>query len=608
MFKYKVVTIMDVYNERRLLAEKQRKIYLELINSLTSNKVYEPNLSEIPTQDLLDFYLYTSGFIGVCKNEDLRNILSEEDCKNILNGLFFLETYSQTDAEYIMSNCDIDISENPCPKRITLVKSKDGEYYLERDRYISEKNYTYKLMLKTEPINISGRSLDRPIEKQPTIIDNLNLIRICFVHNTPLIDGNNVVFNARFDDQTITTSKMWLRGFTETLCRLDKSHNVYALYNYLYKACETLEIDLNNEEELRLLINKTISIFPESAHHRIDEICDFLSLRVKYSPQNFYKLPLDEKFDILSDIITYNKSYIEKGKGQLNCNILYSIQQFVAKQLEGRQDLNYAISKVDLLRIKSILDRQEKNNQSFNEINSTISSGKFHPTIVKRQIEKLNKEKNAINSERRQLLRDINLNLKLETANLDLIGSLPPNRFIAEYAVALACLLAYNAIITSSFYEELKTDASIIDSKVFKFFDSLPIKNVTTKNPNDNRVNIFNQISGFKYWFIEGVRQGLCHNFITYTLPQTVNNTFNVYDIELSFIDKSANSQYCLSLGDLVNIFSSPIFTNERSAAIKQHTFVLPDFEEDPEIDSLIKEIIDRPNNIIKHIGPGDQE
>ena len=558
---------MNVSEERRKIAKNQIQLLDALYKSVTDDGFNtEIDLKDFKTSDLKDFWIYTSGFL--CLNKYEKYDFSGQEIDDIFNGEFALLELDRKKREELLSSYGKKMPQNGYSFIIPLETIQDGRFTVKIrcGKYIAPAGM---LVLNTEQ-----PTFESEIATYLTNSEKMAAVRNTFAHNTPFISGNTLIFR-RYDGD-LCVSKMWLRGLIETYA------NKYAVFNYeaaKQHLTNTLAKQGNyivSNQDIDIALTTMKDFFDPVARDNFHRINTLIKARIQYIP-DFFNLRFDKKTEILASLCANNQVYFEIVNGTSNPVIIYTLQKVVAKELERRKESS-------ILTDEEMDDFKTKLTDLQNQINGFSEAF----TTLQKKVEK-NRNSipilNMLRKENERLYRGFKLvshqldtetnkflnMIKLESASMDTMNIDQLSGSSLEVAFNIMCLMGFNQLVTSAFYDDLlaKTDFNDLNSDQVKFFNSFDLSKFSLNGrPIENTATT-------KAYILLCLREALCHqNFgegygAYYCVPGLKQNqTKSFKDIKVTFKAKRQNAEISATLDDYYKLFMSERFLRDRKENI----------------------------------------
>lgn len=565
------------FDARISLATSQNEILKRIFGSIDENGFnLNIDFSNISSNKLKDFWLYTTGFLGLINYENQETVLSSSEAEDILKGNFCLKVISSAEVSEILKRSGIKEQRAGYSQHYDLNTIQDGKYSIEKNALYNATNYCNLLKLNTNPIEIYT---DNPhLNTDPAYL--LKQIRNSLAHSVPYINGNILTLLSKDDEYVV--SKMWLRGFAETFCMLSKNIDEKTIAEALIKELPIQKNYIENEKDVDKALSSIKNIFPEDIKKNYFRINTFVKNRLNYEP-NFYKKPFDKKVECIATILANNPNFLSSSSETINPTIIYNLQQLVAKELLKRGEDAY-LTDEDIF----ISEIEELNKQYQDHMLMSEQFKKHNPVLrtsmQKRRNMVLQSQANSLIKKIDQLLEDIENKRKLECSNMELFNPDSLEKMPVEVAVNLVWLIAFNNLATSGFYEELLANEKYLRfNKTEKdFFSKFNFSKITLtrgskKFPIKSAENI-----GYALSYI---RNSLCHGMVQYTLPPAKQGEkFTYKDVNLIF-QRDQDTEMYGKLIDFYNLFNNSKFTFQRKHDIKNNDEKEPSSESEQQKD-----------------------
>jgi hypothetical protein len=318
-------------------------------------------------------------------------------------------------------------------------------------------------------------------------------------------------------------------------------------------------------------IDKALSLvkncFGEEIVQKYYRVNNFVKTRLHYN-KDFYQRSLDEKIDILSAICANNPNFLISSHETMSPAIIYNLQQLVSKELQNR-GLNAAVTEDDLETDKLIELSKEANElmqrcKSFDEKHTNINN-RFELNqnleITRRLkiiLRKFEQQKELLETRR-----------QLESSHMEIYGLDGLEHLPVEVAVNVVCMMGFNSLITSSFYEDLLAETNLgnFNPNQKKFFGKFNFSGITATYFDKKLPS--NYTPEEKADLLLGIRNAICHNQITYVLPYVKQGeTVSFKDAMLTFSADWDRLKISGKVIDFYRLFGSDPFTSAREKSI----------------------------------------
>ena len=163
-------------------------------------------------------------------------------------------------------------------------------------------------------------------------------------------------------------------------------------------------------------------------------------------------------------------------------------------------------------------------------------------------------------------VQDIEKKIRLESSKMELFDVDGLEYLPVEVAVNTICLMAYNALVTSGYFQDVLS---------YEDYYNLPNENKDlVKNIDLSRISInsFSQAKKpYKYepetkaFILGAIRHGLCHGNIHFHLPpKKSGQRISFKDVVLSFNSERTSTMVSATIDDFYKLFSSSGFFAKR--------------------------------------------
>ena len=549
---------------RIILARKQNEILQTIYNNINSDKFdLSVDLSKFPATSLKDFWVYTSGFLSIQNFESIIENMSDKEVDDILEGKFKLKSLTNEEANAFAKSAGKTIPTYGVSHIINLYTIQDGTYKLNKGVSRVTSNGQQKpnwLSLETDGIMYYCDDPNLEISSKQV----MNIIRNLIVHRTPYINGSKLTFVG--ENQEIVVSKMWLRGYSELFSQNQSNVDAETIEKVLTRELAKSRNYINDPAELDKALSNIVHCFSPEVVKNYFRVNNFVKLRVQYY-NDFYKKPLDEKIKIISAICANNPRYTTGSNESIEPSIIYNIQQIIAKELANRgaqeilsEDDNDTES---YFKVKAEVDEADKALDNFGK-NTSNTNSQFAKTQLKRLMLKYQ-------SAYKKLLNQINTlenKQKLESSHAEIYNLYGLEYLPVEVAVNVVCLMGYNSLVTSAFYEDLIANASAeLNEQQKSFFKSISFDGIKTSYFGEKVTGEYSPEE--KMYLLKCIRDAICHNHITFTLsPVKKGDDFNFEDVKLAFTADWNRTVISGRVADFFKLFGLENFMKERSNEI----------------------------------------
>lgn len=547
---------------RAALAASQNKILSRIYTNISTDSFNTSlQLEDISNENLKDFWVYTSGFLGVQNFEAIVDSLSEQQIADILSGKFVLKDLSKQELHDTLETAKkLSILKGGMPKTIDLYTIQDGTYKIEKTSKESGNQSPASLTLKTRELYYMSDKQDLNIP--PSQI--FHIVRNVLVHSTPYINGSKLyLFTGNNNDDSIEITKMWLRGYAELFAQTDKTLDEYMIQDRIVDIMEQQNNFLNNHKDVNQLLSELKNNFSPNIQKNFFRVNNFVKQRLECYDDYFLK-NLQSKVKILSLIIAKNPNFLTGPTETINPSILYNLQQVVSQELNTRSVT--AFDDADDPLYQKLLETYAKYEKAVDDYNNF----KYSRSYNKRSI--LATKDKAVMILRQQVrvqIERLKHRMTLESAHMNLYDSAGLEYLPVEVAINTVCLMGYNNLVTSAFYEDLlaKTDYQNMNRSQDKFFSDFDLSAIsyTYRGKKIRDITDPERVA----FVINCIRNSLVHGTMYYSLPskkQDVDLSFK--DALLSFYDEHADTTVTARVDDFYKLFSDDGFTKPRNKNI----------------------------------------
>ncbi|MBQ8468447.1 MAG: hypothetical protein IJ542_01680 [Clostridia bacterium] len=562
------------------IAKRQNKILTRIFDCISQDKFNtELPLDDIGIGALKDFWVYTSGVLGVQNFENASDELSVKEVRQILNGQFFLKRLTSEEAKLMRKEFKIPNSEGG-RRKVELYNIQDGTFSLKH--VVDPSNRQISIYLSLDCDGIEYVLGDKEVSIDGTDEEVLMLyktIRNIIVHSTPYLsqDKTKVIFvgqkyvkeEDRYVPEFLTISKMWLRGFSELFA--DTHTKISA--EQIEKLLTTYYFSADAIVDERGLERALFSI----KDHLPPSICDNISREMVYLVKDnivcydkFYQKDSVSQTKIISNLLANHIALNLKYPKTINLPIIYKIQQLVAKKLNERgqrEDIDifdnektYGEEKLTARQViemaKSLIAQRE-------HVLTYGGLDRIRRARILSEIGRLKEDiKNVEINE--QKIKDM---LKSETLHMNLFKPEGLENLPVEVGFNVVCLAAYNALVTSGFYEDIlhNLDFNSMSKEYGDIFRRIHLNGLTYANRPYTNVRRAGINVGNTAYLLECMRNALVHGTVSYKVPAELygaNPTFK--DAVITFKSNSAHVVINGNMEDMFKLFTSGGFFASR--------------------------------------------
>lgn len=598
------------------LAMTQNKILTKIYQNITWQNGFDTNvdLSEFSINELKDFWVYSLGLLGVQNFERFFSIEQEETNGEILQGHFKIKDMTQEEYRNYLLNNGLYIGKGGLPSVCDMGKIQDGNYKISRVKDDKGKSVR-RMTLDTNPIRISPM----PTYKYFPNTSIIKHVRNYIAHQIPYIKGSNL--NYANGDEILTISKMWMRGYSEMFARDCISFDSNALIDELSQSLEKNSNEITNIDDVDRAIDCLKDSLPDKLKEKFNSVKDFVKKHIKFYP-SFYSKPLD--FKVKSIVYLFGKDPISYGEERPTINpvVIYNIQQIVSNEIVKRQQKaveegesivyleELGVGDIDLL--KDLYDIRKRKSQASNkliELYNKFESGKasnVDTTLLYGYIRNIDKLRNLVAEQ----IGKIEDRLKLESSQMDLFSYKELEYLPIDVAVNTICLMGYNALVTSGFYQDILENEKFKEMSYAKrrFFYPFNLNDFVYECEKKKDYNTFLNEYGYytsttQAHMLYTIRQALIHGDICYQIPKQNKNTdYDSKDVIITFENKFNKDLVKGSARDFFKLFSNEHFYENRPASVMSNPVDIVystenEEERDPEaeeIDNMISMLNDQ--------------
>lgn len=561
------------------LAQDLNKVVKGLYKDISNEEVnLDPNLSNIPATTLKDFWIYTTGFMGIQNLDDINNNYLESEANEILNGNFKLKDLTLEQATALAENAGQSINKKgQYSSVIPLYKIQDGKYSIYKNVAGNREKSKAFLSLTTSPIEFYTDL--KPEQIIPSKV--LQSIRNVFAHRTPYIKDSKLTFVKGNDE--IVVSKMWLRGYAELFAKLSNSLDSNELSNTIKETCDQQNFTLSNQNEIGIALASIKKYFNEEAQKNYIKTVKFVFNRLSYD-KNFFEKPLEDKIKTLATICAHNVDYIQEGEGSINPAIIYNIQQLVSKELEKREEFD-EIQDVNgtLKTMQDLLARSKELDEEIKRFKENFGNNVSRFALIKAK--DLQQKEQKLRREMQAVISTVNRNRKLASSHMLLYNYQDLQNLSVETAFNLMVLLGYNNLATSAFYEDVlrNTDFRYLTPEQEVFFNQIDMSKLNRLDLRTNKPKTNINYPSQKGFTLLALRESLIHGNVFYKLPEGVTKeNADFKNIVVTFKANRQNLHISATLQDFIDLFSDNLFVKERTEDVLTNTqhILLDDIQE----------------------------
>jgi len=540
------------------LSKKLSAILKNIYKNINENGFdLEVDLSSIPSSTLKDFWVYSSGFLGIKNLLDIERIISPKEAADMLNGKFSLKRVSLSQAEEIAKQAGKSLPTSGLTAEVDLYSIQDGTYSIKKGiRDTKNAGFYNCIQLRTAPVEYYSDEVHENLD--PMTI--LTTIRNRFAHSTPYIKGNKLTFIKGRDE--IVVSKMWLRGYAELFSKISNTISSSEIQDILKKNLEKTQNTLSTKEDIINALELIKYKFDDYIQKNYYNVNNFINNRIHYN-KNFFGMSLDDKIASIASMCTNNLDYFHFSSGSMNSAIIYNLQKLVSLELAKRgESADLSADDYELNEVER-LTNEAKDIQ--NEIKSIKNSTTKGDIITKKQLALLEKRSAIVVSQIDKYLKKLDLRQKLESSHMD-IYKLDELKYIpVEVAVNTVLLMGFNSLVTSNFYQDVlkSTNVDRLSVEQSKFFSRIKMDQFN-RFVNGQEITTPPAPKNVAFMLLS-IRNAICHGSVSYTLP-VVRPGFNptYKDVILDFYSSKQKTNVVGRLQDFYELFSSYVFSKDR--------------------------------------------
>lgn len=560
--KDKIKTESDI---KIFLAKNQAKILNLLFKNIKNDKFdLNVDLSSIPAESIRDFWVYTAGFLGVQNFDQIISSLPENEIDSMINGQFLLKELTDAEADKLAASAGTKINRRGFGSKTPLYTIQDGNYYILKNLPIDRagKRYITCISLETDGVKLFTDRDDIEMTNEQA----MHIIRNLMVHTTPYINGTRVNLFAENDDY-FQISKMWLRGYSELFSQAGSVASQENIKQILEDKLPVQANYLDNIQDVHNALTLVKDCFGKENSDSNFRVHNFIDYRLLYI-KDFYKKSLDEKIDILSTILANNPNYTTSSSGTINPAIIYNLQQLVSKELVKRNlEANLSEEDIEVEKLVALNNKAKELIKKYDDLEAKYT--KNLSPFLSRQSKQISREIDSILRQFEFQQKKLENRRKLESSHMEMYNLNGLEHLPIEIAVNIVCLMGYNNLVTSGFYEDLlaNTDYNNLSKEQSAFFSKFNFDGISYTFNNGEPETKFSPSQ--KAYLLASLRNAICHGQFSFKLPfQTKNPTCDFQNIQLKFVASWDNLEIKGKLIDFYNLFNLSPFTLARNKSI----------------------------------------
>lgn len=536
-------------NYRSATADALRYLLMLLYNNISEVGVRTSiDFSQVTDDELINFGLITTGFLSLQTYES--DMFEDSEYDKFIDGTFNLRDLTPEERQKLLTLYDTSLKPAKRDRlKANLCSIHDSTYS------IVSKYKKDSLILTTPPPKLHTNSTT-PV----TTIDFFKLIRNLTAHSMFYKFGNDVIYLT--DNGYVSIPKMWLRGYSELFIRNQKTFDTEKAREILLEELPKQNNTLSTEKEINQALSLIKDLFPPEIVKSYFRINNFIKTRLEYQPAFFKLTHLEDKIDIIINILDKNPNYIKQSNETINPRIIYNLQQLISKELEKRDIQNTLTTNNPLY---SEMEKLESEMEACERAAKFVGSlGRPNKALIQSRI-KHNQETAA---KVQSLLARLQNQEKLSSANMDFYNPINITYLPVETSVNIIALLAYTDLVTSSLHEDTLayTDYNNLSPKQQQFFSQFDMKNLSYIYKG-KRYKIEDSTS--VCFALHAIRNAICHGLISYRLtPLKQNTTATFSDTEITFFSDLEDIQVVGKASDFFKLFSQSAFTYQRPKEI----------------------------------------
>ncbi len=542
---------MTESEERIILSRGQNQIFERIYQNISSNG-FDTNINfdGIETGKLIDFSLSAAGFLSVQNFENLESTLHDSDIKKIIGGTFKLKILTPREVEELTTGIKTHTNNRKNHSTTALFTIQDGKYS------IVSKNGRNVLTLQTPPIEYQFKGVEK-LEPR----ELFRRVRNLLAHSVQYKSNSKILLFS--NDGCIEISKMWLRGYSELFVSSSETFDTLKAKIMLTKELQQTGNYLESFEDINKGLSAIKSIFPPEIVTNYYRVNNFVNFRLKYQP-DFFKKPIDEKIEMLIQLLEKNPNFLTGSNETINPSIVYNIQQLVSDTLKERKVSTTLNPDDDIYaRQAEILEKISAFNRKY-KMYEMVSEKKKDPKhlgillSLEKEVTKLSAEFDGIN-------REIENRKKMESSSMILYNTEDIRNLPVEVASNVVALLGYNNLITSGFFEDTlaKTDINTLTPEQEKFFNKINLNNIICSQYGQKFSKPYNAES--ICLILTFIRNSISHGMISYRFPSLKSGQVADFkDVELTFYLDRQDIMVTASVDEFYKLFMSGSFTMKR--------------------------------------------
>lgn len=540
---------------RTYIADAIRYALFKLFENITENGYYtKVDLSELTDEELMNFYLATTGFMSLQNFETILSSIENRELDKIINGTFNLRTLSKEETQNFLEFYNTSFKTHKDYLTAQLCSIHDANYSI-KSKYTKN-----TLILKTpQPEFHSNKA------KSISNLDFFKVIRNLTAHGMFYKAGPDIVYFK--DNEYVSIPKMWLRGYSELFVKQKPAFDSNLAREILLKKLPETDNNMSNEAEINKALSLIRNLFDADTLKNFYRVNNFVNSRLKYQPV-FFKVRLEDKVEILINILEANPNFIKQASETINPLIIYNIQQLISKELENRE------AEADPSQNINIQEDVGKFIEEYENIKRQIQ---FYNTQNNKSLNKSALKKcKAVLAKHNALKNKIDSHKKLASSNMDFYDPNNLQYLPVEVSVNIIALLAYTDLVVSSFYEDTlrNTDYNNLSDEQKHFFSNFDLSKLTYIY-NGKKYEIKDPTS--TCYALRAIRNAICHGLISYKFPSLKQNATSSFgNTEITFYSDIEDIQVVGSVEEFFNIFACNNFTKDRKpSTITQESPIL---------------------------------
>lgn len=532
---------------RSCIADSIRYTLVKLFYNISENKYHTGvDFSDLSDDELIEFSLATTGFMSLQNFESMSNSIDDRELDKIIKGTFNLRPLTKEETDRFLEFYNTKFKTHKDHLVAPLCNIQDSNYSIKS-------KYTKNNLVLTTPEPEYHSNKTKSISSS----DFFKIIRNLTAHGMFYLNGPNVVYFK--DDDYIAVPKMWLRGYSELFVKQKPEFDSALAREILIKKLPETNNTLSNEAEINKALSLIRNLFNADTLKNFYRVNNFVNSRLKYQPI-FFKVSLEDKIELLINILEANPNFIKQANETINPIIIYNLKQLVSQELEDRETKTDPSQNLDIQKgVMEIITEYEILQKQIEFYKTQKNISLYNDAI---------KKCDAFLAKNKALKDKIASHEKLSTSNMDFYDPNNLQYLPIETSVNLIALLAYTDLVVSSFYEDTlkNTDYNNLTDAQKHFFSNFDLSKLTyiykgkkyeIKDPTNT------------CYALRAIRNAICHKLISYKFPSLKQNeTASFKDVELTFYSDIEDIQVVGSIDAFFEILANNNFTKERNSNV----------------------------------------